>query len=356
MRFIQFLLLPVSICYGFMMMIRNLLFDMGIITHESFEIPVISIGNLSLGGTGKTPHTEYLIRLLKERYHIATLSRGYGRETDGFILATKESNVKTIGDEPLQYIRKFDGIKVAVDEKRARGIHELIEKYPDLEVILLDDAYQHRYVKPGLSILLTDYHHMYHDDFVVPSGRLREFTYGAHRADIIIVTKTPKIFSPITRRMILEDLKPKLHQKIFFSYLKYGGPIPVYYGSSFTFPNKLISLLLFTGIANDYPLKEHLSRYCSNITIMKFNDHHQYTIGDIEKIKKTFYDLPTQSKVIITTEKDVMRIKTDELTPLINNLPLFYLPIEIDFHDKDKPAFNTVIIDYVSKKKKISTI
>ncbi len=352
MRAIQFLLLPVSICYGFVMMIRNLLFDMDILPSERFMIPVISIGNLSLGGTGKTPHIEYLIRLLKERFRIATLSRGYGRVPDGFILATKESDVKTIGDEPLQYIRKFDGIKVAVDEKRVRGIHELIEKSPDLDVVLLDDAYQHRYVNPGLSILLTDYHHMYHDDFVVPSGRLREFTYGAHRADIIIVTKTPKIFSPITRRGILEDLKPKSHQKIFFSYIKYGNPVPVYNDSSCTFPNKLTSLLLFTGIANDYPLKEHLSRYCSNITTIKFNDHHQYTIGDIEKVKKIFYDLPTQSKVIFTTEKDVMRLKTDELTPLIKNLMLFYLPIEIDFHDKDKPAFNTAILDYVNKKKK----
>lgn len=325
---------------------------MGVLTQESFEIPIISIGNLSLGGTGKTPHIEYLIRLLKERFRIATLSRGYGRKTDGFILATKETDVKTIGDEPLQYIRKFDEIKVAVDEKRARGIHELIEKSPDLDAILLDDAYQHRYVKPGLSILLTDYHHMYHDDFVVPSGRLREFMYGAHRADIIIVTKTPKIFSPITKRRILEDLKPKAHQKIFFSYIKYGDPVPVYTGSSGTFPNKLTSLLLFTGIANDYPLKEHLSRYCSDITTMKFRDHHQYIIGDIEKIKKTFYDLPTQSKVIVTTEKDVMRFKTDELIPFIKDLPLFYLPIEVEFHDKDKPAFNMAIVDYVSKNKK----
>jgi tetraacyldisaccharide 4'-kinase len=325
---------------------------MGILTCERFEIPVISIGNLSLGGTGKTPHIEYLIRLLRERFRIATLSRGFGRETDGFILATKESDVKVIGDEPLQYVRKFDGIKVAVDEKRARGINELTGKFPDLDAVLLDDAYQHRYVKPGLSILLTDYHHMYHDDFVVPSGRLREFRYGAHRADIIIVTKTPKIFSPITRRRILEDLKPEAHQKIFFSYIKYGGPVPVYNVPSCTFPNKFTSLLLFTGIANDYPLKEHLSRYCSNIITMKFNDHHQYTIRDIEKIKKTFDDLPTQSKVIITTEKDVMRVKTDELTPLIKKLLLFYLPIEIDFHDKDKPAFNTAIVDYVCRKEK----
>jgi len=331
------------------MMIRNFLFDMGIMPHENFEIPVISIGNLSLGGTGKTPHIEYLIRLLKERFHVATLSRGYGRESEGFIMATKDSDVTTIGDEPLQYIRKFDGIKVAVDEKRARGIRELIEKSPDLDVVLLDDAYQHRYVKPGMSILLTDYHQMYPDDFVVPSGRLREFQYGAHRADIIIVTKTPKIFSPITRRKILEDLKPKSHQKIFFSYIKYGDPIPVFNGAAHPFPNKLISLLLFTGIANDYPLKEYLSRYCSDITTMKFSDHHQYTVMDVEKITKTFHDMPTQSKVIVTTEKDVMRLKTEELTPLIKNLSLFYLSIEVEFHNNDKQAFTSAVLEYLGK-------
>lgn len=325
---------------------------MGILKNESFEIPVISIGNLSLGGTGKTPHIEYLIRLLMKRFHIATLSRGYGRETEGFLLATKESDVRTVGDEPLQYIRKFDGIKVAVDEQRVRGINELIERSPELDTVLLDDAYQHRYVKPGKSILLTDYHHMYPDDFVVPSGRLREFTCGARRADIIIVTKTPKIFSPIIRRKILEDLKPKSHQKIFFSYIKYGDPVPVYNGADHPFPAKLTCLLLFTGIANDYPLKEQLSRYCSDITTLKFNDHHQYTAVDIEKITRTFQDLPTQSKVILTTEKDVMRLKTEELTPLIKNLPLFYLPIEIEFHDKDKQAFNTAIVDYVSGNRK----
>jgi tetraacyldisaccharide 4'-kinase len=331
------------------MMIRNLLFDMGILNNERFEIPVISIGNLSMGGTGKTPHIEYLIRLLKERFLIATLSRGYGRVTNGFILALKESEVQTIGDEPSQYIHKFEGIQVAVDEKRSRGIRELIEKFPDLNAVLLDDAFQHRHVKPGLSILLTDYHHMYRDDYVVPSGSLREFRYGAHRADIIIVTKTPKIFSPIIRRKILEDIRPKTRQKVFFSYIRYGDPVPVYYGDSRSFPNRSTSLLLFTGIANDYPLKEHLSRYCSDIIALKFSDHHQYNVGDIEKIKKTFSDLPTQSKVIITTEKDVMRLRTEELTPLIKDLPIFYLPIEVEFHDRDKSVFDAAIVDYVAK-------
>jgi tetraacyldisaccharide 4'-kinase len=351
MKFIQFISLPVSFCYGFMMMIRNLMFDMGILHSESFTVPVISIGNLSMGGTGKTPHIVYLIRLLKERYRLATLSRGYGRESKGFIMGSPDSDARTIGDEPLQYLRKYAGIKVAVDEKRARGITTLTERYPELDAILLDDAFQHRYVKPGLSILLTDYQLIYPDDFVVPSGRLREFRCGALRADIIIVTKTPKIFSPIIRRKILEDLRPKKHQKVYFSYIKYGVPVAVNNGSSARFPAKIISLLLFTGIANDYPMKEHLTRYCSDIKALKFRDHHQFTVQDMEKIRKTFFDLPTQSKVIVTTEKDAMRLRTLELAPLVGSLPIYYLPIETEFHERDKTEFDAVILDYLGDGK-----
>ena len=271
MRFIQFLLLPFSLLYGMVMLVRNMLFDLGVIPSEKFSIPVISVGNLSMGGTGKTPHIEYLIRLLYGNYFVATLSRGYKRESKGFILANKESNVNDIGDEPLQYLRKFEQVKVAVDEKRVRGIHYLMEKFPGIDVILLDDAYQHRYVKPGLSILLTDYRHLYINDHMVPSGTLREFTIGANRADIIIITKTPKIFSPITRRRILEDLHPKPFQKVFFSYLTYPEPIPVFDDSSLVFPSKLSFILLFTGIANNYPLVEHLERFTSEIKTLHFS-------------------------------------------------------------------------------------
>ena len=215
MRFLQILLLPFAFCYGMIMLVRNLLFDLGVLPSEKFDIPVISVGNLSLGGTGKTPHIEYLIRLMGDRMLTATLSRGYGRESKGFILASRRSNVKYIGDEPLQFVKKFHNIKVAVDEKRVRGIHKLMDKFPDLGLVLLDDAFQHRWVKPGISILLTDYHQLFTEDHVVPSGRLREFRSGAKRADVIIVTKTPKVFSPITRRRILEDLKPQAFPATF---------------------------------------------------------------------------------------------------------------------------------------------
>jgi tetraacyldisaccharide 4'-kinase len=352
MRVIQLLLLPISFCYGLIMMIRNMFFDTGLIPSKSFEKPVISVGNLSMGGTGKTPHIEYLVRLLKDSFLVATLSRGYGRESNGFILASKKSSYKYIGDEPMQYVRKFDGIKVAVDEKRARGISLLLEKVPAIDLVLLDDAYQHRYVRPGFSILLTEYHHLYPDDHVVPSGTLREFPCGAKRADIILVTKTPKIFSPITRRRILEELKTKENQKVFFTYLKYGDPVPVYDDTEFSLPCKISFLLLFTGIADDTPLMEHLVRTSADITRIKFPDHHRYTAGDIEKIKKKFEDLPTQKKAIFTTEKDVMRLRTAELGNYLKNLPLFYIPIEVEFHGKDRVEFDKAILDYVTKNKR----
>jgi tetraacyldisaccharide 4'-kinase len=237
-------------------------------------MPVISVGNLSAGGTGKTPHIEYLIRLLKTDFKIATLSRGYGRKSKGFLESSKLSAAMEIGDEPMQFIQKYDRIIVAVDEKRTRGIGLLMQKHPGLQVILLDDAFQHRYVKPGLSILLTDYHRLYYNDYMLPSGTLREFKSGARRANIIIVTKTPKIFSPITRRRILEDLKVSANQHVFFSYIKYDSLFPMFSSENCILPSKITSILLFTGIANDYPLIEHLERMCSDLIVEKFPDDH----------------------------------------------------------------------------------
>jgi len=334
------------------MMIRNFLFDIGILPSEKFEKPVISVGNLSFGGTGKTPHIEYMIRLLKDRFFIAVLSRGYKRASKGFILGTKKSNVRYLGDEPLQYIRKFDSIKVAVDENRTRGIHKLLTKFPALDIVLLDDSFQHRWVKPGLSILLTNYHALYTEDHVFPAGRLREFRLGARRADIIIVTKTPKIFSPITRRRILEDIRPLSHQSVFFSFLKYDIPRPVYENENLVFPAKTSYILLFSGIADDYSMREQLERICSELTVIKFPDHHQYSLADVEMISRRFLDLPTQKKVIITTEKDVMRFKTAELSNFLKNLPLFYLPVEVELHSADKQYFDKEIINYVEKNQR----
>ncbi len=349
-RTLQVILFPVSLCYGLAMQLRNLFFDLRILSSRSFGKPVISVGNLSYGGTGKTPHIEYLVRLLAGR-NLATLSRGYGRKSSGFILATRQSEVQNIGDEPLQFLEKFSNLLVAVDEKRTRGIQKLTEQFPDLDVILLDDAFQHRYVKPGLSILLTDYHRLYCEDLVLPSGTLREFRGGAKRADIIIVTKTPKIFSPITRRRIIEELNPEARQQVYFSFIKYVDPVPVYETPDLSFPAKVTNILLFTGIANDYPLREHLERMCSELVVMKFADHHPYTLKDLEEIGLKFSDLPTQKKVLVTTEKDAMRLKAPELSAYLKNLPLFCVPMEIEFHGTDKEKFDNEILRYVAKNK-----
>jgi len=328
------------------MQVRNLLFDFHLLPSATFTRPVISVGNLSYGGTGKTPHVEYLVRLLSPDFSLAILSRGYGRKSSGFILASKRSNVRYIGDEPMQYLRKFEGVRVAVDEKRKRGIRLLFEKYPSLHAILLDDAFQHRYVRPSISILLTDYHHPYYDDLVLPSGTLREFRHGASRADIIIVTKTPKIFSPITRRRILDEIKPRHHQKVYFSFIRYLAPVPVF-NPELAFPAKVTNILLFTGIANDYPLREHLERLCSELVVMKFPDHHPYDEKDLDRIVRKYQDLPTQKKVMVTTEKDMVRLKAPELNAYLKNLPLFCVAMEIDFHGTDKEQFDNEIVRYV---------
>jgi tetraacyldisaccharide 4'-kinase len=348
----QYLFYPLSLLYGFFMFVRNLLFDWRILHSQSYGTPIISVGNLSLGGTGKTPHIEYIIRLLQGKPLIATLSRGYGRASSGFILGSKRSNVKYIGDEPMQFIKKFDNIKVAVDEKRARGIALLLEKNPAPDIILLDDAFQHRWVKPGFSILLTDYHHLYIQDHVLPAGRLREFASGAKRADCIVVTKTPKVFSPITRRRIIDDLRPKPHQRVYFSYIKYGTLIPLHDHSPADLQQKYSFILLFTGIANNDLLKEQLRRMCNDLTTIEFNDHHQYNEQDLRKIMNKYDDLPSQKKILITTEKDVMRLRVPGLNAIIKTMPIYYIPIEIDFHGDDKQLFDKSILDYVEENKR----
>jgi tetraacyldisaccharide 4'-kinase len=348
MGFLHIILLPISFCYGLVMSIRNWMFNTGILKSTGFDVPIISIGNLSAGGTGKTPHIEYLVRLLKDRFFIATLSRGYGRNSAGYILASRRSNYKYIGDEPMQFVLKFPEVKVAVDNKRERGINSLLAKFSNLNAILLDDAFQHRRVRPGLSILLTDYHRLYSDDHVLPSGMLREFPCGARRADVIVVTKTPKVFSPITRRRIIDDLRPRSHQEVFFSYLVHLEPVPAF-DCDVPFQQRYPFILLFTGIANDDPLREHLERRCTELIRMKFCDHHPYTEADLLEIKKRFDDLPTQKKVIVTTEKDMMRLRLPEFSHLLKGLPIYYIPIEAEFHAGDKPKFDKIVLDYVEQ-------
>ncbi len=347
MEILRFLLLPIAWIYGLIMLVRGKFFDWRILPSESFPISVISVGNLSWGGTGKTPLVEYLIRLLARDHKVATLSRGYKRKTRGFVLAGPDSTFEEIGDEPLQYKTKFDDVEVAVHERRRFGIRALMKTFPDLDVVLLDDAYQHRYVKPGLSILLTDFHKLYVSDHPLPSGTLREFRSASKRADIIIVTKTPGVLSPITRRRITGMIKPKVHQQLLFSYVSYGDPVPLCEKHGALLKDSYNTILLFSGIANSYPLQEHLRNKCHELYVMDFMDHHKYDLQDLEKISEAFENLFTRNKIIFTTEKDAMRLDKSELSGAIKNLPIFYIPIEIKFHNGDSAIFDDQIKGYV---------
>ncbi len=361
MKFIRILLLPFSFLYGCIAFVRNKLYDWGIFPSKEFEIPTISVGNLSVGGTGKTPHIEYLIRLLKPEFYIATLSRGYGRKTKGFVLSDTQSSATDIGDEPLQFKKKFSGLRVAVDGNRIRGIKNLLKEFPSLQAILLDDAFQHRAVKPGLNVVLSDFSKLFVHDNMLPSGSLREFRSGIQRADIIIVTKCPEILLPIERKRLLNEINPLPHQRVYFSYIKYGDFIPVLgdgtnpLAKEYYFERNF-SMALLTGIANTQPLEYYLKDKVKNIVPIKYNDHHHFSKADIGNIQKIFNNIVTANKIILTTEKDAMRLKSAEYAEAIKNLPLFYIPIEIEFHNKDKQDFNEQLLHYVRANQKYGSV
>jgi tetraacyldisaccharide 4'-kinase len=350
MVFVKIILFPFACIYGFFTGLRNLLFDWKILPSRSYKIPVISLGNLSAGGTGKTPHTEYLAELLRSKYNVAILSRGYRRKTKGFILASRVHSQTDIGDEPMQYIKKFPDITIAVDELRKRGISRILSAKPETDVILLDDAFQHRYVKPGKSIILTDYHHLYVDDYLIPTGLLRERASGAKRADIIIVSKTPKVFSPITRRNLVNQIHPLHHQRLFFSYVSYEDPVP-FTLSHIQIPaaKKYSYIIMVTGVANSYPLQEYLSGLCNELIVIDFKDHHQYTLKDLDKISKEYQGIISKDKVIFTTEKDATRLDQEAFAYYLDKLPFYYVPIKVNFHDCDEIRFDKMILDYVQK-------
>lgn len=353
MDFWKVLLIPFASLYGLVIRIRHLLFNINILKSESFSIPVIGVGNLSLGGTGKTPVVEYLVRLLSDENKMAVISRGYGRNTKGFLIANQYSGHKDIGDESLQYHNKFKkNIKVAVCEDRREGINNLMQDDENLDVILLDDSFQHRYVVPGLSILLTDFHNLYIEDYLLPAGTLRDVVSAAKRADIIIVTKTYKVLSPITRRRIKGILKPRDNQSLYFSYLSYGKLIPFSGFNDHKSPKNISTIVVFCGIANSYPLQEYLRDMCVDLLVLDFPDHHTYRKKDLHLVIRTFNDAFTRKKIIITTEKDAMRLIKSEYINLFDNIPLFYIPIEVKFHGLDKSNFSNQIKKYVRENKR----
>lgn len=343
----RILLLPISLLYHIVLTIRHKLYDWHILKATSFERSVICVGNLNLGGTGKTPHTEYLIRLLENNYRVATLSRGYGRKTKGFQLADETSTYEDLGDEPLQYFTKFHDIQVSVDEDRVDGVRKLICNPNHAEVILLDDAFQHRSIKAGLNILLTEYGHLYCDDFLFPAGTLRDVRSAAKRADIIVVSKAPKDLDESERQRIVGKLKPSKVQKVFFSYLEYHALEPLNDKAKTIAAENADSVLAFCGIAHPESFVEALKKQFKNVDFLRFADHHAFAKEDISSILDRFANLDGDKKIIVTTEKDAARLTKSPYLCQFENVPLYDLPVGVRFHEEEK--FNEEILSYVRK-------
>ncbi len=351
------LLYPFSLVYGAITAIRNFLYDTEVLKSHEFSIPVICIGNITAGGTGKTPHAEYLIRLLGKDFRTAFLSRGYLRKSRGFRTADLEAGVKDIGDEPLQISRKFPEIIVAVDADRVRGVKTILTEYPDTEVIILDDGFQHRRITPGLSVLLTDYQRLMISDHLLPYGNLRESLKNIRRADIIVVTKSPSDLSPMDMRIIRKNIDKAPYQELFFTSLAYGSPVPVFseapaWDSPDRCKMKDLRVLLVTGIANPDPFREYLSASFAEVVHLSFHDHHDFSATDMENIAATFTGIKGQDKVIITTEKDAQRLR--EIANIAQPLKTaaYYVPLTVLFREEEKKLFDNLIVNYVRKNKR----
>ena len=341
----RFLLLPISLLYHIVLSIRHKFYDWHILKATEFEKPVICVGNLNLGGTGKTPHTEYLINLLKGTYNVATLSRGYGRKTKGFKRAEATSTYEDLGDEPLLYYKKHPEIQVAVDEDRVEGVRKLLKGENAPETILLDDAFQHRSIKAGLYILLTEYQHLYCDDYLFPAGTLRDVRSAAKRADIIVVSKAPKDMEEEEKRQIIGKLNPSKKQKVFFSYVAYAPMQPLNEAAKAVSDEEAESAFAFCGIANPKPFVDALKRRFNHVDFLPFNDHHAYKENDIDAILKWHENLSGEKKIIVTTEKDAARLTNSPYLCQFEGVPLYVLPVSVRFHEEEK--FNEEILNYV---------
>lgn len=351
MTFLRIFLLPLAALYGVAVWIRNLFFDLGLLPSKGYAVPVINIGNLSTGGTGKSPHVEYLIELLAGQFNIAVLSRGYGRNTKGFMQVLPTHKAMEVGDEPLMFITKHPHIVVAVSEKRTHGIEEIQKRFPEVNLILLDDAFQHRFVKPSLNILLTEYHRPFMEDWILPLGNLRESKNEASRADVLIVTKTPGIFPIMARKHFLERLQPYEFKQVFFSTIQYGKWIHIRNGASGASDEVNHSTIyLVTGIAHTYILEEYLKRKCTTLIVNKYKDHHQFREEDLQKVRTEFGNLIGTQKVIVMTEKDYVRIKESNLENIIADLPVFIVPIKVVFHKNCSRQFDDFIKSFLKNR------
>lgn len=349
MKLFRLLLFPFSLVYGLGVVARNLAFDLGVMKSREFELPVISVGNLAVGGSGKSPMTEYLVRLLKDKHKVATLSRGYGRKSSGFRFVEANSSSAESGDEPLQFKRKFNNITVAVCENRVAGIKKL---EADHDVIILDDAYQHRALRAGLSILLFDYNTIFKFRVLLPAGDLREPVWEKNRADLLVVTKTPPGLDQADRQEILSIIKPRNLQEVFFSYLVYGNlkPLdPTMEERDFISVKVDTEIVLLTGIANPALLLSEIGGYTQHIIHHNYPDHHNFTKKNISKLVQSFNALFADDKLIITTEKDAQRLSSGEVKELLKGLPVYYVPVEAEIHEPERARFNELIEKYAAE-------
>lgn len=349
----KILLFPLAVLYGIVTSFRNRLYDWKILKSRRFDVHTICVGNLAVGGTGKTPHVEYLIRLLKDQFDIATLSRGYKRKTNGFLIADANSTARDIGDEPLQYKTKYPELVVSVDTNRPNGVKNLMALERPPKVILLDDAFQHRALKCELNIVVSEYSNIYLKDLMLPAGNLREPKKGIKRADIIIISKVPDRINAVDIRNLIKDVKPLSHQHLFFTWLKYGE-LRGFKDSSESIHTLddlfRYRIVVFTGIGNPGPMVTYLKEYAASVKHIQFADHHSFTLHDLAGIRNALDAIEGGNKIVVTTEKDAMRLKDADLQDVVNTLPLFVLPIEVDFKDKEQ-EFNETIINYVRTNK-----
>lgn len=334
-KILPYLLKPLAWVYGFITDVRNWLFDHNVLKSEQFEVPVVSVGNLTVGGTGKTPHVEYLVNMLSTYYKIAVLSRGYKRKTKGFVLANMNSTPDTIGDESMQIYKKLGNKAiVAVCESRVKGIKEIMKLYPDVQLILLDDSFQHRYVKPKVNILVMDYSRPIYEDKLLPLGRLREGEHNVTRADMVIVTKCPVDLPPLSYRLVKNKLELMPYQKLYFSGIRYGQLEPVfpndkpYHVDLSTFTSR-DSVLLVTGVANPRGFVRHFKKYPFKVSVSHYPDHHDFSRIDLQDILKKFRSLKGERKIIITTEKDAVRMAYNPYFPTSLKQYVYYIPISV---------------------------
>ena len=336
---------PFAFLYRTGVAIRNFCYDKNIFKTSRFGLPIICVGNLSVGGTGKSPMVEYLVHLLQPEYQLATLSRGYKRRTQGYALANDNSTALDIGDEPMQFHVKFPEMAVAVGEKRVEAIPQLLHDKPDTDVIILDDAFQHRAMQAGLNILLTDYQNLFTRDYYLPYGKLRDLKSGYKRADIIVVTKCEKELSAENKQAVTNELQVLSHQKIFFTNIDYGQLYHIISKETIKI-TPATHIMLITGIANANPLQAMFTKHTKHFRIMKFTDHHIYRIDDFQKIKKTFEAIEAKDKIIITTEKDAVRFI--KFKNEIGDLPMYVLPMQHQFLFSEEKAFQDLVTKYVA--------